>query len=125
TELRQFAQLASHDLKTPLATVANLCDEALDEFGEEMSAEAVNLIAKARERTFRMSATIDELLASTMITDIEGVIQPTASQQVIADAVEAVHPVLEKRGINLRVAEDMPTVQAEKARLREVFSNLL
>ena len=34
SELRQFAQLTSHDLKTPLATMANLCDEALDEFRE-------------------------------------------------------------------------------------------
>ena len=34
SELRGFAELASHDLKTPLATVANLCDEALDEFGD-------------------------------------------------------------------------------------------
>jgi rsbT co-antagonist protein RsbR len=35
-ELRQFAHLTSHDLKTPLATVANLCDETIDEFGTEM-----------------------------------------------------------------------------------------
>ncbi len=40
TELRQFAQFTSHDLKTPLATVANLCDEVLDEFATEIPAEA-------------------------------------------------------------------------------------
>ena len=62
-ELRQFAQLASHDLKTPLATVANLCDEALDEFGEQMPAGARDLVEAARQRTFRMSRMIDELLA--------------------------------------------------------------
>ena len=44
SELRQFAQLTSHDLKTPLATMANLCDEALDEFRDVMPAEASKLI---------------------------------------------------------------------------------
>ena len=62
-ELKQFAQLASHDLKTPLATVANLCDEALDEFGPQMPEGARDLVEAARQRTFRMSRMIDELLA--------------------------------------------------------------
>ena len=48
TELRQFAQLTSHDLKTPLATVVNLCDEALDEFSGEMPAPAAELISAAK-----------------------------------------------------------------------------
>ena len=62
TELRQFAQLTSHDLKTPLATVANLCDEALDEFGPDLPAGAAELIEAAKQRTYRMSSMIDELL---------------------------------------------------------------
>ena len=66
SDLRQFAHLTSHDLKTPLATMANLCDEALDEFRDQMPAEAVRLIEAARNRSFSMSQTIDELLSSTM-----------------------------------------------------------
>jgi light-regulated signal transduction histidine kinase (bacteriophytochrome) len=61
-ELKQFAQFASHDLKTPLATVANLCEEVLDEFGGEVPAEARQMIEAAHQAVFRMSATIDELL---------------------------------------------------------------
>ena len=72
-ELRQFAQLTSHDLKTPLATMANLCDEALDEFGDQMPAEAAKLIDSARMRAFRMSTTIDELLSSTMSLHSEAI----------------------------------------------------
>src|SRR4029078_1953255 len=48
SELRQFAHLTSHDLKTPLGTVANLCDETLDEFGTQIPEEAANLIRAAR-----------------------------------------------------------------------------
>lgn len=35
-KLKQFAHFTSHDLKTPLGTVANLCDEVIDEFGSQI-----------------------------------------------------------------------------------------
>ena len=53
-ELRQFAQFTSHDLKTPLATVANLCDEVLDEFAEDLPPDACQLIDKGRGSAFSM-----------------------------------------------------------------------
>ena len=40
-ELKEFAHLASHDLKTPLATVTSLCEEFLDEFGPQVPAEGL------------------------------------------------------------------------------------
>lgn len=123
-ELRQFTQLASHDLKTPLATVANLCDEALDEFGSEMPLGARELIEAARQRTFRMSQMIDELLAlggsEGMETNSE-----ISSQEAFNEALERVRPVLEKKQIALEVSKPLPMVWGNKVRLRETFYNLL
>jgi signal transduction histidine kinase len=124
-ELRQFAQLTSHDLKTPLATMANLCDEALDEFHGEMPPEAARLIEAARDRAFRMSKTIDELLSSSMSLHNESLPDRVASDEIIHDAVEQVRPLLEQKSIRLTVAKDLPLVQGGRARLREVFYNLL
>jgi signal transduction histidine kinase len=124
-ELRQFAQLTSHDLKTPLATVANLCDEAIDEFGAQMPAEAVKLIETARKRAFRMSTTIDELLSSTISLHKENDLETASSQQAVAEAVDQVRPLLEQKQIELTVANDLPRVWGDRVRLREVFYNLL
>ncbi len=62
-ELNQFARLTSHDLKTPLGTVVNLCDEVIDEFGKVVPAEARTMIQNARQTAFRMSGLIDQFLA--------------------------------------------------------------
>jgi signal transduction histidine kinase len=124
-DLRQFAQLASHDLKTPLATMANLCDEALDEFREQMPAEAARLIDLARQRAFRMSETIDELLSSTMSLHSEEALSEVSSEEALAEAIERVRPLVDQKGIELSVAEGFPRVVADRARLREVFYNLL
>ncbi len=124
-DLRQFAQLTSHDLKTPLATMANLCDEALDEFRDQMPDEAARLIEATRKRAFSMSQTIDELLSSTMSLHTEQAWSTIASDKVVADAVERVRPLLDQKNIKLTIAEGMPPVLGDAARLGEVFFNLL
>jgi signal transduction histidine kinase len=125
SELRQFAQLTSHDLKTPLATMANLCDEALDEFGSEMPAEAAKLIESARTRAFRMSATIDELLSSTMSLHADEEQDEVSSEQAMAEAIDQIRPLLDQKKIKLTVAEGLPRVLGDHVRIREVFYNLL
>ncbi len=124
-ELRQFAQLTSHDLKTPLATMANLCDEALDEFRDQMPSEASQLIEAARQRAFRMSTTIDELLHSTMSLHADIPQDIVDMNQVMAEAVDQVRPLVKQKKIELTVAHDMPKVLGDRTRIREVFYNLL
>ncbi|MBI3837531.1 MAG: hypothetical protein HY288_06320 [Planctomycetia bacterium] len=126
-ELRQFAQLTSHDLKTPLATMANLCDEALDEFGKEMPAEAVKLIDSARGRAFRMSNTIDELLSATISLSLhsEDDAEEISSEQALAEAIDQVRPLLDQKSIELTIAAGLPRVLGDRVRIREVFYNLL
>lgn len=124
-DLRRFAQLASHDLKTPLATVANRCDEALDEFGDAMPPAARELISEARNGVFRMSRLIDELLASTIAPHTEDANDFFDSRDAIAEAVERVQPVLDKKKIELTTPVEYPRVWGNLVRLREAFYNLL
>jgi signal transduction histidine kinase len=125
TELRQFAQFTSHDLKTPLATVINLCDETIDEFGPDMPAEARKLVEAARNRTFRMSAMIDELLSATISIHADKEGQETSSEQAIGEAIDRVRPLLEKKQIEIELPDQFPWVSGDRVRLREAFYNLL
>ncbi len=124
-ELRQFAQLTSHDLKTPLATVANLCDEALDEFGEQMPPAAAQLIGAARDRTFRMSRMIDELLASAWPQESDQPRENVSSQEALEEAMEAARAQLAESGVEVQIERPLPRVRGNKARLREAFGHLL
>jgi signal transduction histidine kinase len=124
-ELRQFAHLTSHDLKTPLATVANFCDEALDEFGEQMPAEARRLIESARQRTFRMSTMIDELLSTATSFEASEQMGEVSSQAALAEAVDRLRPAIERKQVVLDIPLTMPTVMGDAVRLRESFYNVL
>jgi signal transduction histidine kinase len=124
-ELRRFAQLTSHDLKTPLATVANRCEEALDEFGEAMPEGARDLIGQAHRGVFRMSRLIDELLASTIVQHEEDSNAIFDCQDAIEGAVERIQPLLERQSIQLSLPASYPQVWGNPVRLREAVYNLL
>mgnify|MGYP003871213381 CR=1 FL=1 len=124
-ELRQFAQLTSHDLKTPLATMVNLCDEALDEFGPQIPGEAGKLIQAARNRALRMSDTIDDLLQSAISLHEEQTPESLSPEPVLLETVELLRPMMEQKHITITLPERIPVVRADRVRLREVFFNLL
>ncbi|MCH7686364.1 MAG: hypothetical protein IH899_06745 [Planctomycetes bacterium] len=124
-ELKQFAHFTSHDLKTPLGTVANLCEEVLDEFGDEIPAEARQLIEQAQTTTYRMSSTIDELLSTSIAAEPVDLDDEVSSEEPIREAADRVRPLVEERGIELILPETYPYVLGNGVQLREVFYNLL
>ncbi|REJ64829.1 MAG: hypothetical protein DWQ31_20305 [Planctomycetota bacterium] len=124
-DLRRFAQLASHDLKTPIATVANLCDETLDEFGEEMPEAARELIRSARDRIFKTSTMIDELLQSTLRAHAEEKPDTIDLNELVGDVVDRIKVDLERKQIEVAVPASLPHICGDRARLREAFYNLL
>lgn len=124
-DLRRFAQLTSHDLKTPLATVANYCEEVLDAYGDQMPAEASELIAAARAGTFRMSKLIDELLASSVTTTPGELDALAASGEAMHEALDRLRPALRQKQIEVLLPDAWPMVCADRVRLREAFYNVL
>jgi len=125
TELRQFAQLASHDIKTPLATVANLCEEAIDEFGAQMPPEACDLISAAKQRAYRMSTMVDELLSLTVANESADTQEAVDSSSALDEAAERLRPAMAERDIKLTRAAELPRVWGNRIRLREALYNLL
>ena len=124
-ELKEFAHLASHDLKTPLATVANLCEEFLDEFGPQVPAEGRGLIEAARSKTLKLGRMIDELLEISEAGTQTNQRVPVAMRPLVDEVLERLRPEIEGRSIQISVPDHLPEIYAHPGRLREVFYNVL
>ncbi|MDX1961589.1 MAG: protoglobin domain-containing protein [Pirellulales bacterium] len=123
--LRQFAQLTSHDLKTPLATVANLCDEVLDEFGPQLPAGARELIEAAQKRAYRMGTTIDELLATSITLQDDGPPEAITLDKPLQEALERIRPIIEQKRIQITISPVTQRLRVDRVKLREALFNLL
>jgi signal transduction histidine kinase len=124
-ELSEFAHLASHDLKTPLATVAALCEEFLDEFGSTVPNEARQLIDSARVRTMKMKGLIDELLSMSESAARPGVRTRASARALLDEVLDRVRLEIGERPIRIEIPDQMPEVYTHPGRFREVFYQLL
>ena len=121
-ELRDFAHIAAHDLKTPLRAVTTLadwistdCADKLDEPGKE---HVRLLVTKARH----MAALIDDILKYSRLG------RETAEKQALdlnAIVPAVVAEIAPPESIRVSVDGRLPTVTCGKTHIVQIFQNLI
>jgi len=124
-----FLGLASHDLKTPLAVVANYLQAILDGFVGEVNEKQRHWMERANARIMALTRMINDFLDVSQLDParILDEIEPTSLDEAVQKSVEDVRVRAEEKKIALQVElpQKLPPVQASPRRLRQVITNLL
>jgi signal transduction histidine kinase len=124
-ELERFAYTVSHDLKSPLITIRGFLGFL------EKDAVAGNLdrlhadIARIAEATARMQRLLDELLDLSRVGRMSSLLEEVAFDQIAREAVELAQGRITARGVQVEIADNLPVVYGDRARLVEVVQNLV
>lgn len=124
-EMEQFVYSVSHDLKSPLVTVTGfvgMLKEDLSAGNADGAADAVERIERA---TRRMSSLINDLLQLSRIGRVEIDRQTVSLEEVIGDLQQDLVDQFRTRQARLEVHGPLPEISADRARVIEVFDNLL
>jgi PAS domain S-box-containing protein len=121
-ELDQFAYVASHDLKAPLRGIANLAQWIQDDLGERLSTESTEHMRLLQGRVRRMEALIDGILAYSRAGRMLSAPEKVDTEALVREVVEFLAPPAE---VSILVPEHMPTIEAERVPLQQVFMNLI
>lgn len=119
-ELEQYANAASHDLRTPVNAIANLTDwleEELIETSCTLTDTAKEYLALLKDRTHRMSNFISSLLKYHSVKDIDRSVRAVNLQQIIESIIQN-HPKHENAQTQYTIPE---TVELP----REIVETLL
>jgi signal transduction histidine kinase len=124
SRLRSFGSDVAHELRTPLNRIRNVADVALAHGGDAERAEALERIQRSVDELGRM---VDTLL---LIAEVDDRRMPLKREPVDVDAwlrrtAEAWAPAFEERGITLALHTAAGAIQADRAVLDRVLSNLL
>lgn len=126
TVRRDFVANVSHELKTPLATLAGYADElAAPGMGPDDARRSAEVIAR---QVARMTAIVDDLLALARL-EAEGFAPervPVDAAQLVGELVREWAAAAERRGIALHVEATPPLlVTADEHLLRHAIDNLI
>ncbi len=128
-ERRQLIASASHELRTPVATVRGYLESALTRSTELRPGMAADLEVMLRE-LLRLQALIEDLfaLSQAAVGRLSLRLEPTDAGRVVQRLVETSAPLAwRQRRVQVlsEVADDIPPAWADEQRLEQIVSNLL
>lgn len=127
--LGHFLANVAHEFRTPLAAVAASVELLLDQAPDLSAAELDELLISLHLGVLGLQTLVDNLLESASIEAGQFRVSPRPSNldEIIAEAIRTMQPLLDKRGQRLVVElpAAIPVVQADLRRTVQVLVNLL
>jgi signal transduction histidine kinase len=123
-ELQQFAQIASHDLKEPIATANGYLDLLLYEKSKTLDSESKEYINIAKTRLSRNNSFLDSLQVFTQVTsNVVNTIQIDMTQ-LVAEVVQDLKNVIDEKQAVIKI-EPLPSIVANEDQIIQVMTNLI
>ncbi len=121
-ELQDFAHIVSHDLKAPLRAIKSLAEWLAADYQDKLDEPGKESLHLLSQRAERMHNLIDGVLEYSRVGRAEQKAVPVDLSRLVP---ELVGDLAVPAHITVHVAPDLPTVEADPTRLRQVFQNLL
>jgi len=122
SELKDFAYIASHDLKAPLRGVSHLATWILQDYAEVLDDQGQELLHLLSSRVQRMARLIEGILEYSRIGRLQGEKQWLNLQTLVHDIIDSLAPPTH---IQVSVETPLPNVWGNSTRIMQVFQNLI
>jgi light-regulated signal transduction histidine kinase (bacteriophytochrome) len=121
-DLRSFAYIASHDLKTPLRGIKVLVDWIASDYADKFDDTGKESIDLLKNRIKRMYNYIDAIRQYIIVGYVK-------EDKVVVDFNELVHKVIDNlappENITITIKSELPVIICEKGYITQIFQNLL
>jgi signal transduction histidine kinase len=123
-ELKQFAYISSHDLQEPLRMVTSFTQLLERRYKGQLDNEADDYIEFIVEGAHRMKYLIDDLLAFSRLNTQAKELESVELENVIDDVLSNLSVTIKENKACITY-DPLPTVNADKTQMMQVFQNLI
>jgi len=124
-ELDRFAIRVSHDLKTPLITIAGFLGYLEKDIKEGDLQRVGKNLAQINDAARQMGKFVDELLDLSRVGRITNPPTDAPFGEIVQDALKAAEGLLKTRQVQVRVEAIFPFVHVDRIRVVQVVLNLI
>ncbi len=124
-ELERFTYTVSHDLKSPLITIRGFLGFIEQDTQSGNMNRLKGDIQRISDATDKMQRLLNELLEISRVGRVRNEPKLIPFEELALEAVELVQGRIMKRGIEVHIDSNMPTVFGDNQRLLEVLQNLV
>jgi len=124
-ELESFVSTVSHDLKAPLVSLNGFSSVLQKEYENQLAEKGKHYLERIQANVAHMDALITSLLELSCIGQVVGAIEEMDVAALLREIRDALAIRLKEAGAEFIVQEPLPTVRADRARIRQVFANLI
>ena len=124
-DLQDFTYMVSHDLKAPIYTMKGMIGVLEEELGAELQGDAKEALEHIRKAAANLEALIASVLRYSRVSTSEAPLEPVDVNVAIADVVHDLAVQISDAQAEVVVQPGLSQVQADRARLYQVFSNLI
>ncbi len=123
-ELRQFAYIASHDLKEPLRTISSYTSLLDRRYKKELDQDAQEFMGFVTDAVKRMYALLDDLLAYSRVGSQDQTKKWINTKEVVDSVVGILQPAIHQKNAKIHV-QFLPTIKASQVQMQQLFQNLI
>ncbi len=124
-ELDRFAVRVSHDLKTPLITVAGFLGFLEKDIKDGNHERVERNVAQISDAAKKMGKFVDELLDLSRVGRIVNPPSNVAFDAIVQEALTAAEGVLKAKQVRVKIEAIFPFVHVDRARVVQVMQNLI
>lgn len=125
TELERFTYTVSHDLKSPLVTIRGFVGHLKKDMAASDLERARRDLELIESAAGEMGRLLDELLELSRVGRVMSTPHEFSMTDLAQEAVELLAALISSRGVTVDVEPGMPSVVADRLRVREVMQNLI
>ena len=124
-EQEAFIHTVSHDLRGPLVSLQGLVSILIEDHAADLPGEARRYLDRITANADKMQALIGDLLELARVGRVDVAHGPVHLESVVGDVAAQLGHTLATRGAIVRVEGELPTVWANRARMTQLFANLI
>jgi len=124
-ELEAFAYSVSHDLRAPLRSMEGFSQALLEDYGDQLDAEARRYLERIAHSAIRMDRLINDLLGYSRLGRNGVKLGPVDMNEVVAVCLEDLGEKIRATSARVEVEGRLPVVDADRSLVGVVAQNLI